>query len=287
MRSLVLIGLVSGLSLPAYATPTSPDPSEQTARPDDAPPPKKDPKKGKKKGKKGKDDGLVGPFKKAKYPIKEIKRPLVLPDTMGEVGVDATFSSIAGTSFLTAGPSFHYGIADVVEVGVRTDLLLAPDVDWGRNLPIDAHYLAVDTETFDWAPGIVLPLTFVDGAGFGVVLDLPARYVLNDTVFFTFGQGAIPLRFSPDFALSIAGNGGVGFQVDKAIALGLDTSVLTINLAPDVTATGLWDFLNLGLYGQYSFSRNADLGLRINLFNAWGVSDSFIGSGTVYGAFRF
>jgi hypothetical protein len=271
----------------AAEAPTPPPAAEQVATPDGKPPPpkKKTDKKGK-KGKKGKDAN-VGPFKKAKYPIKEIRRPLVLPDSMGEVGLDATFGSVAGTTYLSAGPAFHYGVADVVDFGLRTDLLLAPNTAWSKSLPIDAHYLAVDTEQFDWAPGLVLPLTFVDGAGFGVVVDLPARYVLNDTVFFTFGQGALPIRFAPDFVLSLAANGGVGFQVDKAVALGLDTNVFTINIAPAFAGTGIWDFLNLGAYGQYSFNRNADLGLRLNVFNAWGVDDTLAVNATLFGAYRF
>lgn len=285
------------LAFPAFAAPSDvadrPDAAQQTATPDGKAPDREigGDKKGKgggKKGKKGKKDGnWTGPFKKDEYPIKEIKRPLVLPDGMGEVGVGANVTSFAGTTSVSLAPSFHYGVADVVDFGVSTSLLLSPDVAWSKGLPIDAHYLAVDTEKFDWAPGIVLPLTFQEGAGFGVLLDLPGRYVINDTVFVTFGQGAVPLRFSPDFTLSLAGNGGLGFQVDKAVALGFQTSVFQLNLAPDANLSGLWDFLNLNLYGQYSVNRMVDIRLDLGVFSAWGVDNSTIISPTLSGVFRF
>ena len=171
-----------------------------------APPEKAPAKKGGKKKKK--PDG-IGPFTKKNYPIEAAKRPLVLPNGMGEAGLDAGYLRFAGVDVVTTAPSFSYGVADVVDFGVSSTLLLSPDVDWGRDLNLEGHYLLVDTKELDWAPGLRLPLVLADGAGFGVVIDLPGRYVLNDLVFFTFGRDAVPLTFAPDFGLQIAANGGV------------------------------------------------------------------------------
>jgi len=251
-------------------------------------PPKKKKKGKKKKGKKKKKKGqnaAVGPFKKKDYPTKELKRPLVLPNGMGEVDANVDFATVGGDVFLSLGPDIHYGVADVVDFGIGTDVLLAPTADWSRSLPIDAHFLAVDTKSVDFAPGIIVPLLFIDGAPFGVTLDAPTRIVVDDKLFFSFGQGAIPLIFSPDFGMAISGNGGVFYQLRKDVVLGADTNVFNLFLAPDAAFSGPWDVLQLGLLGQYSWSQMGDVGARINLTNTWG--DAFVFATTAYGTFRF
>jgi hypothetical protein len=106
----------------------------------------------------------IGPFTKDDYPLQERLRPMVLPDRMGEVGLDLSYANVAGADFALVQPSFSYGIADVVDVGISSSLLLSPDVAWGRDVMLQAHYLAVDTKELDFAPGLVLPLVFAEGA---------------------------------------------------------------------------------------------------------------------------
>ncbi len=248
-------------------------------------PPKKKGKKGKKGDKKKKNDG-VGPFKKKDYPIQERLRPLVLPDGMGEVGLDLGYVTVGGADAAATSVSFSYGVADVVDFGVSTSLLLSPEVDWGQNLNLQAHYLAYDTKEFDFAPGLLVPLVLADGAGFNVALDLPCRYVLNDVLFFYFGNGAVPIAISPDFSLALQANGGAGFQVDKGLVITVDTSVFTMLVVPDVDFTGLWDFLVLNAGVQYSWSREWDVGARLGIVNFWEGGDPAVAV-SLYGAYRF
>jgi hypothetical protein len=238
-------------------------------------------------GKKGKSTPGIGPFDKGDYPLQERLRPLVLPDRMGEVGLDLSYENVAGADFALVQPSFSYGIADVVDVGLASSLLLAPDVAWGRDITLQGHYLAVDTKDLDFAPGLVLPLVLAEGAGFGAVIDLPTRYVLNDKVFFTFGQGAVPLTFSPDFGLAVQATGGVYVQADKGLVFGVDTTPFVLTIAPTAAVSGVWDVLIVDGLAQYSWDRAWDVGVRIGLVNVWGVDDALRVSATAYGRFRF
>ncbi|MEZ4235083.1 MAG: hypothetical protein R3F59_02755 [Myxococcota bacterium] len=122
-------------------------------------------------------------------------RPLVPPNSMGEVGADLSISRAFDTTFVGLGAAFAYGIGDVGEVGVATGLTLSPDFDWNRTLLLQDH-LAPSSKLFDFAPGLLVPIVAVDGAGFGVVVDLPCRYVLSDGLFVRFGGSAIPIQLS-------------------------------------------------------------------------------------------
>lgn len=240
---------------------------------------------GEKKGKKKKADG-VGPFAKKDYPMQERLRPLVLPDTMGEVGLDLTYLTFAGADAAATAPSFAYGIADVVEIGLSSTLLLAPDVDWGKDINLRGHYLAYDSKELDFAPGLNVPLILADGAGFGATIDLSTRYVLNEVVYFYFGQGAIPVLFSPDFALSVQASGGAGFQVDKSLVFMVDTTPFVLRLTPDTDVSGIWDVLTLNATGQYSWDRNGDVGVRLGITKIWEFDPTAF-SATLYGRYRF
>jgi hypothetical protein len=272
----------------AGAGAKKPPPKKTTAK---KPPPKKGtakkppPKKGKKKKNK-KPDG-VGPFPKNKYPIPERLRPLVLPNGMGEVGLDLGVGRALETTSASMVASFSYGVADVVDFGVATGLLLAPGVDWNHQLLLQGHYLAYDTKEFDIAPGLVLPILAIDGAPFVAVIDLPSRYVLSDGLFLRFGQGALPITFSPDFGLAIAANGGVGYQITgEAVVFG-DLNVLTLTLAPAAHLGGPWETLALSLGGQYTPMKELDVGAVLNLGNTWSADGSFVFGLSLYGRYRF
>lgn len=248
---------------------------------------KKVPPKKKGKKKKGPVAEGKGPFKKDEYPLQERNRPLILPDQMGEVTLDLGYSRFLDTDFVATTIGFNYGLGDVVELGVGTGLLLAPDVASNETIVVQAHWLAYDEKYFDFAPGLVIPFTFSKGAGFGATIDLTSRYVVSKTVFLTFGQGAIPVIASPDFGLAVVANGGVGYQVGKPTVLFADTSVFTLLLAPDVDVTGLWETLVLGVGGQYSPTPEWDIGARLTLGNTWSVSDSLTFGLGAFAKFRF
>jgi hypothetical protein len=243
-----------------------------------------------KKGKKGGDNDGMGPFKKKDYPTSERLRPLVLPDGMGEVGLDAPISiiSFAGESATGFGivPSFNYGLGDMVELGISTGFPLAPDADWNRTLVPRVAFLAWDSKDFDFAPGVSIPLAFVDETGIGVLVDLSSRYVLSDGWFVYFGQGAIPLGVSPDVTLALNVNGGVGLQANPKTALTLDLNPISILVAPDFTATGIWDYLTLNFGAQYTPAREWDVGARLGVLTVWGAETSVI-TISPYARFRF
>lgn len=247
------------------------------------------PPKKKKNNKKKKNPGM-GPFEKDEYPLAERARPLVLPDKMGEITVSPTITHahlIDNVDYFTTGLDFEYGLADVVELGVGTGFMFAPDVDWTNELHVQVHWLAYDSKDFDFAPGVVVPFYFTDGAPFGANIDLTSRYVIDDQFFLTFGQGAIGLVASPDFGLSINGHGAFNWQVDKPIVLFLDTTVFSLLLAPDVDVTGLWETLNVGIGGQYTAARTVDVGARLSYVDTFKVEDEFTFAALLYGRFRF
>jgi len=67
----------------------------------------------------------------------------------------------------------------------------------------------------------------------------------------------------------------------------IDTSLFTLNIAPDVDVTGLWDVLNLGLGAQYSPTKDWDVGARVGITNVWQLEDSLAAGLTAFGRFRF
>lgn len=243
------------------------------------------------KGKKGKKGGPVaegkGPFKKNEYPLQERNRPLILPNQMGEVTLDLGYARAFETDAVGTNVGFNFGLGDIVELGVGTGLLLAPDVASNQTVIVQAHWLAYDTKFFDFAPGLVIPFVFSDGAPFGTVIDLTCRYVASKTVFLTFGQGAVPVGVSPDFSFGISANGGIGLQVSKPTVLFADTSVFTLYLAPDAVATGFWETLVLNLGAQYSPTPEWDIGGKLALGNTWELDGSLSIGVIAYGKVRF
>lgn len=245
------------------------------------------------KGKNGKDNDGVGPFKKKDYPLAERARPLTLPASMGEVTPSLTFTHFGAPGDLdfdtfSLGAGFKYGLANVVEVGITSGLLLSPDFDWNRNFTLEGHYLAYDTKRFDVAPGLVIPLNFVDDTAIGVQIDATSRYLVQGSpFFFRFGQGVVNVAVSPDFGLAVSANGGVGYQINKTFVATLDTSLLTIQLTGDSGVTGLWDYFTFRLGGQYTVNRNADVGVTLNYGNILDVDEDYVLGLTGYGRIRF
>lgn len=242
----------------------------------------------KKKKKADKPDG-VGPFKKGEYPLAERLRPLVLPRNMGEVDLFAPIgvASVGGTSTTTfgLGPSFTYGFG-MAEVGLSTGFPLAPDADWSRTIVPRVAWLAWDSKEFDFAPGLSIPLAFVEDTSVSVLVDLTSRYVLSDGWFVYFGQGAIPIGVSPAATLGLNVNGGVGWQLNPRTAFTLDLTALSFDIAPVAVASGIWEFFNPTLGVQYTPTREWDVGARVGLYKVWDL-DGVAFTIAPYAAFRF
>jgi len=299
LAALVAVGLATS-SAPALArTVHSNDPNADKI---------KYGKHDKKKDNDKKDNDLVGPFKKKDYPLAARLRPLVLPNQMGQFGVDFDATKVPGVPTVTTtgtgtntntnttttsatalafNVNFDYGIGNHFDFGASTGLLLSPDTAWDRGFQLRAHYLSYDSKKLDFAPGILVPLSFVSQAPFGVTVDLPCRELLNNGLFLYFGQGAVPIGLSPGFSLSAVGNGGIGYQVTPPVELFLDTTLVTITLAPDGNFTGIWDALAFNLGGQYSPGNAWDIGAKLHGTNVWSVQNSFLWSIGLFVNYRF
>lgn len=228
-------------------------------------------KKGKKKKKKG--PKYKGPFKKKEYPFKELMRPLTLPEGMGEAGLELGYQRFLQTDFVTSNLTFDYGVTDEVEVGASLGLFFVPDVG-ASALTLRGHYLAYDSKLFDVAPGALFPVGLQDGFPIQLILESPCRYLLTDEFYLYFGQGAIPITLSPNFALSISANGGVGYQLNKEVAFFADTQVLGLLIAPEAGVTGPWQALVLNGGAQYTPIRELDLGGRLTVTAPWEALDA-------------
>lgn len=240
------------------------------------------------KGSKSKNDG-VGPVKKKDYPTAERTRPLVLPNEMGEVGFDLGVGSAGGATSLSPSVSFDYGVEDVVDFGVSTGLALGLNgggLGW-NGLVLEGHGLAYDSKETDFAPGLVVPITFNNGLGLAAIVDLPARVVLPAGMFVRFGQGAIPVTLAPNFGLQLNANAGFGYQVNNKTAFFIDASLLSLLIAPDAGISGPWDNLSLALGGQYTPTRQWDAGGLLGLANQFGVDNGFGFALTGFGRYRF
>ncbi len=269
---------------------------DEASRPDGKPaqPGKKKPgkKQGKGKNKKPKGPKLKGPFEKDEYPIQEQYRPLVLPNGMGEVTIAPAYRRVnvpvvGGEDFVTTTVDFDYGLGDLVELGVGSGLQFAPDVDWSNEIHAHVHWLAYDGRSFDLAPGVLVPFTFVEGAPLVVSLDALGRYLFADQFFLTFGRRVFDIGVNPDFTLTMNANAGFGVQVSKPAVLWLDTNLLSVPLAPDPTVTGPWDRIAIALGGQYTPARTFDLGLVLSYANVWEVEEESDLGVQLYGRVRF
>ena len=155
-------------------------------------------------------------------------------------------------------------------------------------MTLQGRYLAYDSKQLDFAPGLFIPIQIVNGDPLiAATVDLLTRYALSDGLFLRFGQGAIPIGLSPAFSLAIAANGGIGYQITSKAVIFADLNVLTLLLAPDAAITGLWETLSLSAGGQYTPTRQWDVGGVLTLNNTWSVQRSFAFTFTVYGRYRF
>lgn len=262
---------------------------------------------GTKKGKKNKGPKLVGPFAKGAYPRQERLRPLVLPGGMveGELSGGALDSG-AGLNGQVAVRA-AVGLGDRFELAVGTGVTLTPAFAWNQTVQVDVAFLAIDGRTFDMAPGLSVPLTFADGAGFQLAVDLTSRLLPKTKglekaaaatipgakpnqglkVFVYFGNDAIPITLSPELGLGLAANGGAGLQLSQGTAVMVDTTLASVTVLPDTSVTGLWETLVVNGAVQHSPNQRTDLGLRATVKNPWNQTDPASWGGTAYGVLRF
>ncbi len=244
----------------------------------------------KRRGKK-KDKGpkYVGPFEKDEYPLQERLRPLTLPAGMAEGELafgyaDPNYPSADGgvdTQIRAA-----LGIADRAEVRVGTGIAWSPDVAWQDNVTLEVHALASDGKRFDFAPGVVVPLTFVDdGPLVDVNVDLFGRY-LTGRSFLYFGRNAISINVNPDFGIGINGNVGAGTQFTKSTVGMIDLNLFSATLAPDAAGSGIWERLTSTVTLQHSPSNTADIGIRGTVGLPYESTDATAWSARIFGALR-
>ncbi len=234
-------------------------------------------------------DPYRGPFKKERYPFQEIRRPLVLPKAMAEIGLGADYFANSNGDGGVADFGVNVGIGDIVEVGVNSGLDLAPEFSSTEVIGLRARVLVSDGQRLDWAPGLDVGIPTGDDPG-QLVVALDARHLLSRRVFLTFGEGAIPITLGSDPTVSLVGNVGLGVQASKKVAVIFGTQVVDFDVT-NTEVTGIWEQLFLDGRVQVTPARQVDLGLRGRLEVLYQTDDPETGNvgGTVggYVAARF
>lgn len=158
-----------------------------------------------------------------------------------QIDVGLFSSSITGLAF-----TLGYGVADVVELWAEPVLLLDPQTELGLNL--GASIRAVNTDSFDMAPSIAVPIN-VTGPGDTVsymLLGLDSRIQLGSVVSLFLLHGLVEPIFAGSGNVLIQANLGVGLQPVEILGLRLETRPLALE-----TADG--DVLHYGDVVPFSF----------------------------------
>ena len=257
-----IVALLAGLALAPEAAAQDAAPDQDTAELEARGP--RGGGQGARRGGGRKGPKLKGPFKKDNYPMAESLRPLTLPKGMAELGLGLGIGRAFDTTVVGLTPSFFFGIADQLELGVSTNFPLSPDATWSEVLVLEGHLLVADGKEVDFAPGVEVPLSFAEGSPFVLILDAPVRYRASKKVFITFGDDAVPIFFgrtqtvgrrrSPHGTRPPRSRGmrhSTTRSTGKTVIFA-EANLVNLLLAPDVEVTGIWDALQLTLGGQYT-----------------------------------
>jgi hypothetical protein len=213
------------------------------------------------------DDGPRAPAaKKTGYPVREIDRPLTLPDFTSEVRLDVRmFPDPVDIEF---GLRARYGITRQIQVGVRygiggfyDDGKQAEDkirFNTGKAVAIEGQYLITD-----WLAPRVAVQMYVDPFAIGMAIGPAMKFRIGDKLALVGFEDLVAFKlrdkFVPDLdneraneraatALTTSGfnsdgyvrlEGGVVYQVDDKLAVGGRLGVQFIDFEDADAATGL------------------------------------------------
>ena len=246
-------------------------------------------KRNNRRGKKARGgDPRVGPFAKDDYPLAEVRRPLVLPAGMGEIELAVGGAGAGDGATWAIAPTAAVGIGDRLELGIGTDVTVAPDAAWSQRLAVGGHVLVADGRDLDFAPGLIVTPDLSGEGPLQMVVDAPFRYVMSKKSFLYFGRNALPIVFRDTGAdATLVGNAGVGLQANARTALLADADLVRVGLSSDTGATGIWEQLRLNAALQYTPDRMIDVGARVGVTQTWDGSSPTGWTGQLYGAARF
>jgi len=224
--------------------------------------------------------------KRSGYPIEEVLRPLTLPATTSEIGVDlrSTVEPIAGATLRA-----RYGITRQIQIGLRYGAggLFASDTNndgatdgdakfhAGKAVAIDGAFLITD-----WAAAQLSVPMYLDPFAMGIVLGAPLKFRFGSK-FAIYGLSDLIEFTAVDFVPSVTSEAYNDTRVRRAaintqpVAGALRPSAGTIyQVSPDMAvisylAIEMQDFKNedvgYTLEGilQYSMSSHVDLSGRL------------------------
>lgn len=235
---------------------------------------KKDKKEKKEKKEKKQKSGDQG----GRYPLKVNARPLVLPQGMGQVNGGLTITSVPlGKKTINSsslGVGFDYGVAQGLELGGSTGLLLSPDFDWTSSFNLRGGYLIKGQRRgLSLAARLEIPLNFGEGQDVlsSINAGLSTRYSINKHLALHTGDGMISINFADELTTTFNIPVGVAYQFNKKFNLRLDTRLMSAGSGDTVSVA---DTLPINLRAIYAIQRMMDAGVALNtdLINDSGFS---------------
>jgi len=173
------------------------------------------------------------------YPVAYIERPLTLPALMAEAAVGAGYwwveeeENVANTSV-----SGTLGLTDWWEVRVRTRFNLAPEDGWNQVVGVGTSFRAIDTDRFDLAPGLSVPVVFDNDRSTEAVpivrVDALARIRVFRRLALYVGNDVVPIGLGDNESVSIDLNAAVVSQMNSRFAVRASMQLFHVRLHGDV-----------------------------------------------------
>lgn len=216
------------------------------------------------------------------YPSQLITRPLTAPGHMAEATATIDRVVFLGTDAHGLGLGARYGIDDRLEVNVGTGLRLNPNAGWGENISIGAGYSLLDSDGFDVAARLDIPLNFAGGDVLNAVLvSVPLRWQFAPKLAFRAGDGLLGIYPGSDTYTLLTGNVAVEYQANEKLAVGLGTQLFALQVTGkgDYGST-IADAVHLRLYGLYAVSKVLDVFARFQSIDVGDTGDFYtVGAG--------
>lgn len=209
------------------------------------------------------------------YPTQLITRPLTAPQQMAEITASYDRVVFLGFDSNGVGVSGRYGINNKLEVNVATGLRLNPNGGWNEGIAVGAGYSLLDTDGFDVAARIDVPLNFGGGDVLNqVALSAPLRWQLAPKIALRAGDGLLSIYPGDNTYTTLTGNIAGEYQVNEKLAVGLGTELFSFQLTGDGDFTRtVADAVPLRLYGLYAISQAIDVFARVTSLDVGEAGD--------------
>ena len=159
---------------------------------------------------------------------------------------------------------FDYGVAQSLEIGGGTGLLLSPDVDWSSSFTLRGGYLLPTSQRkgLSVAARLEIPLSFAENTDTlsSMTASLSTRYRINKQLALHTGDGLISMNFANDLTTTVIVPIGAAYQLNKRFNIRLDTRLLSTGSGSTVNIS---DTIPLELRALYAIRRMMDAGLMM------------------------